>query len=38
MPATLPLPADKVEIHRMIEEVGYPFMLKASRGAAGKGM
>ena len=38
MPATLPLPPDKVEIHRMVEEVGYPVMLKASREALGKGM
>jgi biotin carboxylase len=38
MPATLPLPTDKVKIHRMVEEVGYPVMLKASREALGKGM
>ncbi|MEZ7863972.1 MAG: hypothetical protein QMB41_03435 [Rhodospirillales bacterium] len=38
MPATLPLPTDKVEIHRMVEEVGYPVMPKASMGAVGKGM
>jgi hypothetical protein len=38
MPATLPLRTDKVEIQRMVEEVSYAVMLKASLGAVGKGM
>ena len=38
IPATLPLPTDKVEIHRMVEEVGYPVMLKAFLWVVGKGI
>ena len=38
VPATEVLPDDMDEIRRMAEEVGYPFMLKASWGGGGRGM
>ncbi|MCP5075306.1 MAG: pyruvate carboxylase [Rhodobacteraceae bacterium] len=38
VPATAVLPDDMGEVHRMANEVGYPFMLKASWGGGGRGM
>lgn len=38
VPATAVLPDDMAEVHRMADEVGYPFMLKASWGGGGRGM
>ena len=38
IPATDVLPDDMDEIRRMAEEIGYPFMLKASWGGGGRGM
>ena len=38
VPATEVLPDDMDEIRRMADEVGYPFMLKASWGGGGRGM
>ncbi len=38
VPATEVLPDDMDEIRRMANEVGYPFMLKASWGGGGRGM
>ena len=38
VPATDVLPDDMAEVHRMANEVGYPFMLKASWGGGGRGM
>ncbi len=38
VPATDVLPDDMNEVHRMANEVGYPFMLKASWGGGGRGM
>ena len=38
IPATEVLPDDMDEVRRMAEEVGYPFMLKASWGGGGRGM
>ena len=38
IPATEVLPDDMEEVRRMAEEVGYPFMLKASWGGGGRGM
>ncbi|MEM8571900.1 MAG: pyruvate carboxylase [Pseudomonadota bacterium] len=38
VPATDVLPDDMAEVRRMAEEVGYPFMLKASWGGGGRGM
>ncbi len=38
VPATEVLPDDMNEIRRMADEVGYPFMLKASWGGGGRGM
>ncbi len=38
IPATEVLPDDMAEVRRMAEEVGYPFMLKASWGGGGRGM
>ena len=38
VPATEVLPDDMDEVRRMAAEVGYPFMLKASRGGGGRGM
>ncbi|WP_424926915.1 pyruvate carboxylase [Amaricoccus tamworthensis] len=38
VPATEVLPDDMAEVARMAEEVGYPFMLKASWGGGGRGM
>ncbi|TPE53860.1 pyruvate carboxylase [Amaricoccus solimangrovi] len=38
VPATEVLPDDMEEVRRMAEEVGYPFMLKASWGGGGRGM
>jgi len=38
VPATEVLPDDMNEVRRMANEVGYPFMLKASWGGGGRGM
>ncbi|MEM8788429.1 MAG: pyruvate carboxylase [Pseudomonadota bacterium] len=38
IPATDVLPDDMDEVRRMAEEIGYPFMLKASWGGGGRGM
>ncbi len=38
VPATEVLPDDMKEVRRMANEVGYPFMLKASWGGGGRGM
>ncbi len=38
VPATGILPDDMDEVRRMADEVGYPFMLKASWGGGGRGM
>jgi pyruvate carboxylase len=38
IPATEVLPDDMDEVRRMADEVGYPFMLKASWGGGGRGM
>ena len=38
VPATEVLPDDMNEVRRMADEVGYPFMLKASWGGGGRGM
>ncbi|MCP5086578.1 MAG: pyruvate carboxylase [Rhodobacteraceae bacterium] len=38
VPATAVLPDDMDEVRRMADEVGYPFMLKASWGGGGRGM
>ncbi len=38
VPATDVLPDDMGEVRRMADEVGYPFMLKASWGGGGRGM
>jgi pyruvate carboxylase len=38
VPATEVLPDDMAEVARMAEEIGYPFMLKASWGGGGRGM
>lgn len=38
VPATEVLPDDMTEVRRMADEVGYPFMLKASWGGGGRGM
>ena len=38
VPATEVLPDDMGEVRRMADEVGYPFMLKASWGGGGRGM
>jgi len=38
VPATEVLPEDMDEVRRMADEVGYPFMLKASWGGGGRGM
>ena len=38
MPATGPLPEDIATCRRLADEVGYPFMLKASWGGGGRGM
>ena len=38
IPATEVLPNDMDAVRRMAEEVGYPFMLKASWGGGGRGM
>ena len=38
VPATEVLPDDMAEVRRMADEVGYPFMLKASWGGGGRGM
>ena len=38
IPATEVLPEDMGEVRRMADEVGYPFMLKASWGGGGRGM
>ncbi len=38
IPATEVLPDDMAEVRRMADEVGYPFMLKASWGGGGRGM
>ena len=38
IPATDVLPDDMAEVRRMAEEIGYPFMLKASWGGGGRGM
>ena len=38
IPATDVLPDDMDEVRRMADEVGYPFMLKASWGGGGRGM
>ncbi len=38
IPATSVLPDDMTEVARMADEVGYPFMLKASWGGGGRGM
>jgi len=38
MPATVPLPEDIDDCHKLAEEVGYPVMLKASWGGGGRGM
>ncbi len=38
VPATDVLPDDMNEVRRMANEIGYPFMLKASWGGGGRGM
>lgn len=38
IPATEVLPDDMAEVRKMAEQVGYPFMLKASWGGGGRGM
>ncbi|QHQ34340.1 pyruvate carboxylase [Algicella marina] len=38
IPATEVLPDDMDEVRRMADEIGYPFMLKASWGGGGRGM
>jgi pyruvate carboxylase len=38
MPATPPLPHDLEECTRLVAEIGYPLMLKASWGGGGRGM
>jgi len=38
VPATDVLPDDMNKVRQMAEEVGYPFMLKASWGGGGRGM
>ncbi|MEM7301389.1 MAG: pyruvate carboxylase [Pseudomonadota bacterium] len=38
VPATEPLPEDMDEVRRQANEIGYPFMLKASWGGGGRGM
>jgi len=38
VPATDVLPDDMEKVHEMANEVGYPFMLKASWGGGGRGM
>jgi pyruvate carboxylase len=38
IPATDVLPDDMDEVRRMADEIGYPFMLKASWGGGGRGM
>ncbi|MDC1489461.1 pyruvate carboxylase, partial [Amylibacter sp.] len=38
VPATDVLPDDMSKVRQMAEEVGYPFMLKASWGGGGRGM
>ncbi len=38
VPATDILPDDMDKVRRMADEVGYPFMLKASWGGGGRGM
>ncbi len=38
VPATVALPDDPEQIHRLAEEIGYPVMLKASWGGGGRGM
>ncbi|MEO1561931.1 MAG: pyruvate carboxylase [Pseudomonadota bacterium] len=38
VPATEVLPDDMEEVRKMADEVGYPFMLKASWGGGGRGM
>ena len=38
VPATAILPDDMEEVRKMADEVGYPFMLKASWGGGGRGM
>ena len=38
VPATEVLPDDMEQVHKMANEVGYPFMLKASWGGGGRGM
>ncbi|MHA3915931.1 pyruvate carboxylase [Halovulum sp. GXIMD14793] len=38
IPATDVLPDDMDQVRRMADEVGYPFMLKASWGGGGRGM
>jgi pyruvate carboxylase len=38
IPATEVLPDDMTQVRRMAEEIGYPFMLKASWGGGGRGM
>ena len=38
VPATGPLPRDLETCKRLAEEIGYPFMLKASWGGGGRGM
>jgi len=38
VPATEVLPDDMNQVRKMADEVGYPFMLKASWGGGGRGM
>jgi len=38
VPATEVLPDDMAEVRAMADEIGYPFMLKASWGGGGRGM
>lgn len=38
IPATEVLPDDINEVRKMADEIGYPFMLKASWGGGGRGM
>ncbi|GLQ34939.1 pyruvate carboxylase [Amylibacter marinus] len=38
VPATEVLPDDMDQVRKMADEVGYPFMLKASWGGGGRGM